>query len=101
MVAASDSITDLDISAALEINPDLNFDLPDPDDDRQRRHRAAGIDLYRQLGCQRGYQFFLAPGRRRGGFDVFAAARTQPGAAARGFTKHGPGLPHQRRRQRP
>ncbi len=33
MVAASDSITDLDISAALEINPDLNFDLPDPDDE--------------------------------------------------------------------
>ena len=31
MVAASASVTDLKISAALDINADLNFDLPDPE----------------------------------------------------------------------
>ncbi len=33
MVSASASVTDLEISAALEINADLNFDLPDPEDE--------------------------------------------------------------------
>ena len=33
MVAASASVTDLEISAALDINADLNFDLPDPEDE--------------------------------------------------------------------
>lgn len=33
MVAASGSVTDLEISAALDINADLNFDLPDPEDE--------------------------------------------------------------------
>jgi hypothetical protein len=33
MVAASASVTDLEISAALDINADLTFDLPDPEDE--------------------------------------------------------------------
>ncbi len=33
MVASSGSVTDLEISAALDISADLNFDLPDPEDE--------------------------------------------------------------------
>jgi hypothetical protein len=33
MVASSGSVTDLEISAALDVSADLNFDLPDPEDE--------------------------------------------------------------------
>ena len=33
MLASSGSITELELTAALEINADLNFDLPDPEDE--------------------------------------------------------------------
>ena len=33
MVVASAPVTDLEISAAFDVNADLNFDLPDPEDE--------------------------------------------------------------------
>ena len=33
MIASPGSVTDLELTAALEINADLSFDLPDPEDD--------------------------------------------------------------------
>ena len=33
MLDTSSSVTEADISAALDINADLNFDLPDPEDE--------------------------------------------------------------------